>query len=518
MTQAAGDGVSWHAEGEPADAARRLAAAPATNVGFSEARRYFFSKPDRKCQFRIDDEPLADAASGAAWTWRPGFYAGEVTGELLKDGVIVDRFVLDVSPDARKLGGEAFRQMVQELWAEDPSLVVGEEPATHMAGHLGRFQDPLVAFARLRRHLPEFIKALVAIRANPRRSLRSVRESVSLNTARRVDRYTALSASRSSALGLFSTELLEPTAFNPTTRLDVPVVVETLDSAANRTLKALVLAVSQRVKFVAEQLEQRAAQESASETRTSFSSRWPVRREVLSDAADRLQWVLRQTPFPEVIRAEVSAAGLNVVSADPLYARAWGRGWRGLREGIESDVADERLWISPSWEIYERWCFMRLGRLLEAELPSWRWRRRNGSRRWVGGFAGRKAELWLQPKFRARGASVPGPWSVSRLRIPDITVQVDSGDGTRRFVVLDAKYRTHREAVLDAMASAHIYQDSLRIGAVRPNASLLLVPAGKGAPWLEEPAFQSEHRVGVHVLAPGQTASLPSAVLELFHQ
>ena len=33
---------------------------------------------------------------------------------------------------------------------------------------------------------------------------------------------------------------------------------------------------------------------------------------------------------------------------------------------------------------------------------------------------------------------------------------------------MDAKYRTSRVAVLDAMASAHIYQDSLRIGACRP--------------------------------------------------
>jgi hypothetical protein len=56
-----------------------------------------------------------------------------------------------------------------------------------------------------------------------------------------------------------------------------------------------------------------------------------------------LEHALREVPCPRVRRAEVSAAGLDTVSADPLYARNWGRGWRALRQGIESDTADERM-------------------------------------------------------------------------------------------------------------------------------------------------------------------------------
>ena len=99
-------------------------------------------------------------------------------------------------------------------------------------------------------------------------------------------------------------------------------------------------------------------------------------------------------------------------------------------------------------------------------------------------------------------------WSVSKERVPDLLFTIESSEGTC-FVVLDAKYRTSRSNVLDAMASAHIYQDSLRIGSRRPEGSMLLIPSGGGAHWLEDPQFQSKHRVGVHVLSPRSASALP---------
>ncbi len=508
------DHLWWRAEGEPAAASIALLPAPAKNTGFSEARRYLFRKPCLGCELRIDDEPLTGDPAGDCWTWRPGFYAGEVAAELLRDGVQLQRFVFDVSPDPGKLGSDAFQQMVRELWAEDPTLVLGQEPATIGAGHLGGHQDALVEFERLRRYVPDFLWALATIRAHPRKALRAVRDSVPLSSARRVDRQTAVAASRSGAVALFATEILEPSLFNPAMRLDVPVVEETLDAAANRALKFLAKAVLQRLRGVTEALQRRVENESTSETRTPLASRWPVRKQFLFETEERLRHALRQVPFPQVSRAEVSAVGLNVVAADPLYARAWGRGWRALRQGVEADTTDERLWISPSWEIYERWCFMKLGRLLELHAPHWNWRRGQGVRRWTGRVPGRVAELRLQPTFRTRERQSPGRWSVSKQREPDIVLRVSAGDD-HRFLVLDAKYRATRANVLDAMQSAHIYRDSLRMGARRPEASLLLVPANQGAAWLGAPAFLEKHMVGVHVMAPGAEPVLPAALVDL---
>jgi hypothetical protein len=85
-----------------------------------------------------------------------------------------------------------------------------------------------------------------------------------------------------------------------------------------------------------------------------------------------------------------------------------------------------------------------------------------------------------------------------------------------RFLTFDAKYRASRPNVLDAMASAHLYQDSLRMGERRPEASLLFVPSPGGAPWLEDAQFQAEHLVGVVPVWPGSPSHLPRAVEALF--
>ncbi|MEZ5288064.1 MAG: DUF2357 domain-containing protein [Vicinamibacterales bacterium] len=501
--------VFWRAEGEAGRIA--LWPAPHPNTGFTEAQRFSFEKPGQGLVLRVDDEPLPDDATGLAWTWRPGFYAGQVRAELLQHGRRLESFVLDVSPDARKLGGPAFQTMVRELWSMDPALVLGQEPATAQSGSLGRLEDPLVEFERLRRYTPEYLSALASIAANPRRALRAVRALVPLNQTRAVDRQTALSASRSGVSVLFASEDGHAGAVDASTRLDVPVVEESLDAAANRAMKSLTVSVLQRVRAVAVRLQGRVDNEQASDTRTGLATRWPARRQFLLETEARLQRALRQPPFPSVRRAEVSAAGLNAVSADPLYARAWGRGWRAIRHGVEGDVTDERFWISPSWELYERWCFMKLGSLLEQHTPGWTWRRRDGSRRTTGAGHGGRAELWLQPTFRTSEIQRAGRWSVSKQRIPDIVFRLSDGK-SERFVVLDAKYRARREHVLDAMQSAHIYQDALRIGGRRPEASLLLVPAGGHAAWLESGAFQEKHRVGVHVLSPGRACELPAVI------
>jgi hypothetical protein len=229
----------------------------------------------------------------------------------------------------------------------------------------------------------------------------------------------------------------------------------------------------------------------------------------------QLATVLRQFPFPQVRRPEITAAGLTAIAADPIYSRAWGRGWRALRDGVESEMSTERLWVSPSWEIYERWCFLRLGKLLALSTPSWQWSLRRNPRQWVGVGPEAQAELQLQPTFGAHSSRKEGMWSISRERVPDFVLMVRRPSAIR-FLVLDAKYRTSRSAVLDAMESAHIYQDSLRIGGRRPDTTLLIVPSIKHTAWLAAPEFHAEHRVGAFSLSPGTTAFLPQVIMGTF--
>ncbi|MEO7273200.1 MAG: DUF2357 domain-containing protein [Vicinamibacterales bacterium] len=514
MSAAGSEAIRWRKAGT--EFWTPLLAAPAENRHFCETTTYHIVKPGLGWIFRVDDEPLADAPSDpSSWQWTPGFFAGEVTAELVgPQGLGADTFLLDVSPDDSKLGRETFAEMLDELWREDPALVIGSEPATSRIGELGRTQNPWLEFARLRRYAPEFLQAAVAIRAKPRRALEVHRRSAPLHRVRNADRQTVLALARSPAAALVLDDM-DPTVNIPADcRFDVPVVEETLDSAANRAMGALVQALLHRARALRQTLEQLVSRTQSSETRTSLDHRWPVRREVLDQLTVQLKRLSRQSPFVDVSRVEVTAAGLIAVAADPVYARAWGRGWRALRHGVDAAERAERLWISPSWEIYERWCFLRVGKMLAAALPEWHWRR-IGNERWEGASGGARGELRFQPTFVSRTQASPRMWSVSREREPDMVLTVTDESGTR-FVLLDAKYRASRPNVLDAMASAHIYQDSLRIGSQRPEAALLLVPMAGGAPWLEDESFQREHRVGVCALSLGTEATLPALVRRLF--
>ena len=500
--------IRWRADSEGAEW-QMAHAAPAQNGGFTECGRYLFQTPGPEWLMRIDDEPMRVAEG--FWVWEPGFYAGEVTAELQESpGSRHSLFLFDVAPSPEKAGREAFREMLDDLRTAAPDLLVGSEPATTRMGQIGSSDSLWVAFARLRRYGPEFLQALKRLQSHPRRALHARRTSAPLNHVRRVDRTTALALARSPIVGFFAEGAdARPDA---STRLDVPIVEETLDCAANRTVAALLFVVLSRASGLLSRLAEQVEKEQPSATSTPLAARWPVRLACLTDLRREFRKLSRQLPFSGVTRPEVTAAGLNGVAADPIYARAWDRGWRALGLGLGGEELSDRLWMSPSWEVYESWCFVRLGQMLATSLPDWRWTR--DSDRWIGANGGRQAELILQPVFPSRSVQAEGRWSLSRERVPDLALVVDS-EGGKRFLLLDAKYRTSRANVLDAMASAHIYQDSLRIGPRRPEASVLLVPAAGGAPWLESAEFHRQHRVGVHALSPGATGSLPGVVTAL---
>ena len=104
-----------HVAGPASTLRRLLHPAPHINPGFQEQQPVHIEQPPGAgWSFRVDDEPLANApAPSAAWVWAPGFYAGVVTAELVApDGIVVSTYLLDVSPDPRKLGHEFFSQMV----------------------------------------------------------------------------------------------------------------------------------------------------------------------------------------------------------------------------------------------------------------------------------------------------------------------------------------------------------------------------------------------------------------------
>ena len=487
-------------------------------VGFREGGKYRLRKTAEGDRLLIDDEILQ--TDGGDWVWSPGFYAGQVRAELLGPG---DRtratYLLDVSPHPQKLGREMFQAMLERIWAFDPGLVLGTEPAALPIGHEAAICEPWLEYARLRAYGDQFVRALSVISRQPLRELRAERAYLPLPQVRRADRQTALAA-------LGSPQLLKAlgsgegaaTRTGALPRFDVPVARETLDGAANRCVAAIAQEVSRRAVRLRDELESVVENEPDSTTRTALAARWPRRREFLDRLVARLRHFQRIVPLADVKRREISAAGLNAVSADPAYSNAYGSGWRILRRGVDGPPRAERMWISPTWEIYERWCFVQLCDAVREVKPEYSWskpptNKLKSTAALRGSRSGnRRIELLLQPRFPAgdRGPN-RGFRSVSGSREPDIVLTQTDGD-KRKWYVLDAKYRTGRSNVLDAMASAHIYRDALRWYGRRPESAMLLVPRAGDAEWLEQPDFVERHHVGVCALGPDAD---PQGVLDL---
>ena len=462
----------------------------------------------------VDDAPVPSSAEGA-WLWKPGFFAGLVEAQLYRRGQLMATYCLEVSPDADKLALSLYQQMLDELIEVDPMLAVGTEPATAKMGTLGSEADVWVEFRRLRQHAPGFLAAIRFLRQRPIRTARSVRRTAPIRAARRVDMQTIRAAAQAGTIGPlvagFEPAQCQTTQAEP--GYDLPWYEEHFDGPANRCITALLLAVRRRAVGLLERLEGLVRQDADPETRTSLAERWPIRRRFLKDMILELKPVLRAEPFRSVTVAEISATGLTAIAAHPVYSRAYRSGWSAIRRGLLASHASEAIWLCPSWELYERWCFGQVVRQLKTlttvdghmhwDVSKGVWQARLPSGLWLRAEAQRTFSSNQSARFR----------SISKERRPDIVCTVESAV-EHRFITLDAKYSQSRAAVLNAMSSAHIYNDSLRWRERRPSASLLMVPAGGGAPWLEEKAFHDREGVGVLTVSPGLSDSKLSRVLQ----
>src|SRR5688572_27923437 len=136
---------------------------------------------------------------------------------------------------------------------------------------------------------------------------------------------------------------------------------------------------------------------------------------------------------------------------------------------------------------------------------------------WDRRLEDRVVEVYLQSSFRAYDTAATGQRSLSMQLIRDI-LQRSRSRVHVRIAIVDAKCRVSRENVLEAMESAHIYHDSLRMGSRPPDMCLIFVPATGGAPWLEEAGFHFEFGVGVQVFSREGPDSMPVSLAAWLEQ
>ena len=442
----------------------------------------------------LDDVEIHKTAAGC-YVWTPSFFAGCVTADVVEPSGLEHTFRVYVSPTRKKLDAKQFDVMLDQIRSFDTTLLLGASAAAMGFGREGRFGrfEPLVQLARLRQHGPGFLAAVREISRVPQRFLRPASQALPLSRVRRLHP-SSLQDRRLAALAagyLIDGESLE------SMQLLSQSPILTVDTPANRTLMALLRRFRAVVRTLKDKTEALSLGGSR-EDQTQRKDRRLERLEIMRTATEKL---FDSYPFTEVTNSETTAAGLTQIVAHPLYSRAYRKGTEALRLAVDGTNLEDLLQVSPSWGVYETWCFIHLAQALAAIAghPLQLGKPSAAAAELALHCAladGRHVELLFQPTFTSESPNGErSAWSLSRERRPDVVLVVTCGIN-RRFLVLDAKYRSGRENVLDAMTSAHIYHDALRIDGKPPEMCLLLLPGQPTVASLEETSFWRTHRVG----------------------
>lgn len=449
----------------------------------------------------VDDEELPRTFK-QEFPWRPALYAGSVSVQVLEPSGELHCYTLDVSPNPKKSGEAHFAEMVECIRTFDASLLIGESAATRNFGreHAGEYAKQTlandIALSRLRQHGPSFLQAVEAIARLPHRSLVAEMAVLPLSRIRKLhpsalrDRRVAEIARGTSRLdGNFHAIQLRSHTSAPT-----------FDTPANRAILSLLKRFCARAGYLREQVR---TLKLGSDIQFQ-ASRIERRLEVLDALEMRANRLLRRAPFTEVTKSETSAASLTQIAALPLYSKAHRSGIGALAAGLEGDNTADRLHVPPSWGIYEIWCYLNVVELVRAMVPTVEFCQvpsTAASAKLAYGATlpdGSMLEILFQATFRAGQPASKHrcAWSISGEREPDVVLVHHQAENARA-MILDAKWRTGRSNVLDAMASAHIYHDALRVGAsARPSPCLLLLPGDTSVEALEDSNFILRHEVG----------------------
>ena len=491
--------------------------------GLEENRQYLIRINTEGSRLFVDDAPMDMDPHRQYWLWSPGFYAGEVVVELELPGRHEPmRYLVDVAPAPSKSGREQYSEYISQIADYAPNLLMGTEPARHALG--GRSHISLsswIRYARLRCFIDSYLDALRAICDRPLVRNRYQREQMPVHLARRVDVNTVrrLEANPKLLAAMAGQQMEQGDLSLADNRLDVPFNEPTLDHPANRLIALQLDGVLRLTSHLIDEFSHEGT--ANSETETDVQARMPRRIEYLTQVKKQLLKLSRLSPFNAVSRSKPGVAGINAVSGSPHYDRSHRLGIRLLRQGVSQLADDEQHYLAPTWQVYEAWCFVTLAQQLEQQLPEYQWDLKtevvSADMILEGLKEGSKIRLYTQlvcPSLENRNRY--GYYSISRERRPDLVLEY-SDENSTKFICLDSKYTTSRSGILDSMASAHIYRDSIKQYGAALLCSVLLVPGNPHAILLSSEDYVDRHSVGCIPMADdGDAARAIGRLLEYF--
>jgi PD-(D/E)XK nuclease superfamily protein/uncharacterized protein DUF2357 len=429
----------------------------------------------------------------------------------LEGGPDTETIRLDIDPHRRKLGPGAWEAMIRELCEVSASLPWGLSPG----GAGGRTTPDALANvhpAIIEQELPAFQRLLRQLLADPPTTTLRIRTVRPLELSRRLDLHTMRWLSRrplelAGVRGLATDD--QPA--DPRALADQPEALVTLDHPVTRYVAHLLERVRRRLAATALSLRSSAKHGVPDPAATSYARQLA---ENVEAAAGAIQAVQRAPLFRTVKPEPLNDSVIQSLPDHPLYAAIHRIGRRLLQPGLAYAPGEElQSALKHSYDLFELMVLYRLVKAIDEGLPtSWSKAREAKVRRlpredrpadrsaWRWEGPGEcQLELHYQPLFRSAVAPPDSHHfsSLSAQGVPDYVLVLRRAGVVASWLLLDAKYRSGRQSIHDALGDMHRYRDSLRLAGSRAAGAYIIVPAlAAEAALYGQPGYIGAHSLG----------------------
>lgn len=471
-----------------------------------------------RARYHVQSDDIAELSFGGrslprehdAFVLELSFWCGRAQLDaVLSDGTR-SSIALDVRADPNKLDDLSWERMLDDIDARWPGRTLGVEGGLHGASSDEGVADVL-ALLPLLSNIDSLVRQLRELVAALRTKDVLRPEHVPLRSLRRIDASTARWIAQHSRA---ASALIEQQRDED--RLQRTLVEQrrrhaSFDHPANRALRWLVERVRARLNELALLLSRR-ERELAANWLTDASSWCKLRKETAERAARSLRALVDESELAELSAEPPDAAAMQTITNDALYERVFRRCRRWIAPRFEREgVGAAGVSIKSSFELYERWCLVHLERELAVAFEGLAWAdvatAQGPARCGVGGGV----RVWLYDNLVfSHWREGADRYAIISERTPDFVVAVERA-GVKRWVILDAKYRSHAASVRDALDEIALYRASLRweaYGGECAAAAILVPRVGSGAERWAQEGFVGRFAFGAIAARPGGEAIL----------
>jgi PD-(D/E)XK nuclease superfamily/Domain of unknown function (DUF2357) len=428
------------------------------------------------------------------------------------DGTDCRSLILEIGPHTKKLSQNEFDAMLAELAQHSQTLPWGLAPGL-APGELARRAPAAVHPAVIESQLPMLERLLSRFIADPPTATVRSRDRRPLDLTRRADLQTLRWLSRRpKLLDSIQGKGDAQSVVDPRTPIDQPNAHVSFDHPVTRYISFLLRRVRARLEQTSHALRNVRGRRFSDPDADAHARELADRVEA---AIVRVDNVLKRSLFRNVRPEPMTETALQFISDHPLYSSLHKIARRLLSPGLAfRPNGDLYTSLKRTYDLFELLVLYRIIDALPRALGSgWATRRavslvQTGIEERFGDGSAWLYEgpeqLSLELRYQQPFGRVQEPphtrefSSLSGLNIPDYILVLRRGKVPISWLILDAKYRSGRQAIDQGLGDIHRYRDALRIRDIRAAGAYIVVPRLQES---EAPygcsAYHAENQFGV---------------------